>query len=57
MKPAWRAVVTIILISLMGFSIVSSANNGSNIGRIIKDSTFIQKSERKISSMFKEALK
>lgn len=53
MKRPWNIIMTLSIILLMGFTVLTSANNGSAIGNMIKKSTVVKQIERTVRNVFK----
>ncbi|NLP35811.1 MAG: hypothetical protein GX359_11595 [Clostridiales bacterium] len=53
MKRPWNIIITLLIILLMGFTILTSANNGSAIGDMVKKSVIVKQIERTVENVFK----
>ena len=53
MKGPWNTIITLLIILLMGFTVLTSSNNGSAIGNKIKDTAVIKQMERTVDKAFK----
>jgi len=53
MKRPWNIIITLLIILLMGFTVLTSANNGSAIGDMVKKSVIVKQIERTVENVFK----
>lgn len=53
MKRPWNIITTLLIILLMGFTVLTSANNGSAIGDMVKKSVIVKQIERTVENVFK----
>lgn len=53
MKSVWSIIITLAVILLMGFAVLTSANNGSAIGNIVKESPTVKYIEKTVNNTFK----
>lgn len=53
MKRSWNITITLLIILLMGFAVLTSANNGSAIGDMVKKSLIVKQIERTVENVFK----
>ena len=53
MKSVWSIIITLAVILLMGFAVLTSANNGSAIGNIVKDSPAVKYIENTVNNTFR----
>lgn len=53
MKRPWNIIITLLIILLMGFAVLTSANNGSAIGDMVKKSVIVKQIERTVENVFK----
>ena len=52
MKPVWNIILFMTILMLMGIAILMSANNGSIVGDIIKDSKIANVIEKNVDEIF-----
>lgn len=52
-RGPWNTIITLLIILLMGFAILTSANNGSAIGNMVKKSVIVKQIERAVGNVFK----
>ena len=53
MKRPWNIIITLLIILLMGFAVLTSANNGSAIGDMVKKRVIVKQIERTVENVFK----
>ena len=53
MKSVWSTIITLFIILLMGFAVLTPANNGSAIGNMVKKSVIVKQIERTVENVFK----
>ena len=53
MKRSWNIIITLLIILLMGFAVLTSANNGSAIGNMVKKSVIVKQIERTVKNIFR----
>ena len=53
MKRSWNITITLLIVLLMGFAVLTSANNGSVIGNMVKKSVIVKQIERTVENVFK----
>lgn len=52
-RGPWNIIITLLIILLMGFAVLTSANNGSAIGNMVKESVIVKQIETKVGNVFK----
>lgn len=53
MKRPWNIIMTLSIILLMGFTVLTSANNGSAIGNMVKKSVIVKQIEKTVKNTFR----
>ena len=52
-RGPWSTIITLLIILLMGFTVLTSANNGSVIGNMVKKSVIVKQIERTVKNIFR----
>ena len=52
-RGPWNTIITLLTILLIGFAVLTSANNGSAIGNMVKKSVIVKRIERTVGNVFK----
>ena len=53
MKSVWSIIITLVVILLMGFTVLTSANNGSTVGNMVKGSPIVKYVEKMANNTFR----
>ena len=52
-RGPWNTTITLLIVLLMGFTVLTSANNGSAIGNMVKKSAIVKQIEKTVGNIFK----
>lgn len=52
-RGPWNTIITLLTVLLIGFAVLTSANNGSAIGNMVKKSVIVKRIERTVDKAFK----
>lgn len=52
-RGPWNTIITLLTVLLIGFAVLTSANNGSAIGNMVKKSVIVKRIERTVGNVFK----